>query len=135
AVVAVAQENDRLRLVRHRIWSPRRGEVLDLEETIEQFVLELKASFPIGAVRYDPMQMVRSAQTLGRAGVPMREFPQTSANLTTAGQTLYELVKSRALVMYPDAELRTHALNSVAVDSGRGWRLAKEKSSRKIDGL
>ena len=37
--------------------------------------------------------------------------------------------------MYPDAELRRHALNAVAVNSGRGWRLAKEKSSRKIDGL
>jgi hypothetical protein len=28
-----------------------------------------------------------------------------------------------------------HALNAVAVETGRGWRLAKEKASRKIDGI
>jgi len=134
AVVAVAQENDGLRLVRHRIWSPRRGETLDLEATIEAFMLELQANFTVSAVRFDPSQMIRSAKTLADAGLPMREFVQSSPNLTLAGQTLYELVKSRSLVMYPDDELRRHALNAVAVDSGRGWRLAKEKSSRKIDG-
>jgi phage terminase large subunit-like protein len=135
AVVAVAMMDDgKLHLIRHRIWRPVRGETLDLEQTVEAFLLDLAARFPVVAVRYDPSQMVRSAQTL-RGALPMVEFPQTSANLTTAGQTLFELVKTRALVMYPDSELRRHALNAVAVNSGRGWRIAKEKSSRKIDGV
>jgi phage terminase large subunit-like protein len=135
AVVAVARVDGRLRLAAHRIWTPRKGETLDLEETIEAYLLQLHAGFRIAAVRYDPMQMVRSAATLRKAGLPMVEFPQTSANLTAAGQSLYELVRSRNLELYPDDELRRHALNAVAVDSGRGWRLAKEKSSRKIDGV
>src|SRR5581483_754543 len=41
--------------------------------------------------------------------------------------------KSRRLRVYPDAELRQHVLNAVAVETARGWRLAKEKASRKID--
>jgi hypothetical protein len=138
AVVAVAKDRDtgRLRLVQHRIWTPRQGEPLDLEETIEEYLLELRRRrFHIHRVLFDPYQMARSAVTLRRAGLPMEEYPQTSGNLTAAGQNLFELVRGRNLVMYPDEELRRHALNAVAVDTGRGWRLAKEKSSRKIDGV
>jgi phage terminase large subunit-like protein len=37
--------------------------------------------------------------------------------------------------MYPALDLREQALNAVAVESSRGWRLAKEKSSKKIDAI
>ena len=73
-----------------------------------------------------------SAATLRKKGIKVVEFPQTTGNLTRAGQGLYELVKGRNLCMYEDAELRSHALAAVAVETGRGWRLAKEKASRKI---
>ena len=135
AVVAVAREGGRLRLVQHRVWTPRKGDPLDLEETIEAYLLWLHENFRVGAVRYDPYQMARSAATLKRAGLPMVEYPQTSGNLTAAGQNLYDLVRGRHLAVYPDAGLRQHALNAVAVESARGWRLAKEKSSRKIDAV
>ena len=136
AVVAVAREKDgRILLVTHRIWTPRKGEPLDLEETVETFVLSLYKRYRVGRVLVDPFQMARSVATLRKAGVRVEEFPQTSGNLTRAGQNLYELVRGRNIAMYPDDELRRHALNAVAVDSGRGWRLAKEKSSRKIDGV
>jgi hypothetical protein len=65
----------------------------------------------------------------------MHELPQTSGNLTSAAQNLYELFQTRAIRLYADKELRTHALNAVAIETARGWRLAKEKSSSKIDGL
>jgi hypothetical protein len=134
AVVAVAKVDGKVRLVAHRVWRPSKDDPLDLEETIEAYLLELRSRFRLAAVMYDPMQMHRSAVTLAKAGVPMCEFPQTSANLTAAGQNLYELIRGRNLVAYPDAELRSHVLDAVAVDTGRGWRLAKEKASRKIDG-
>lgn len=136
AIVAVAKERDgRLRLVCHRIWTPGKGAPLDLEETIEAFLLRLRVGYRIGRVMFDPFQMVRSAAALRRAGLPMVEMPQTSGNLTAAGQTLYELIRGRNIGLYPDAELRSHALNAVAVETGRGWRLAKEKASRKVDGV
>jgi phage terminase large subunit-like protein len=138
AVVAVAKDRTtgQLRLVQHRIWTPKQDEPLDLEETIEAYLLDSRRRrFHIHRVLYDPFQMARSAVTLKRAGLPMEEYPQTTGNLTAAGQNLFELVRGRNLRMYPDDELRGHALNAVAVDTGRGWRLAKEKSSRKIDGV
>jgi phage terminase large subunit-like protein len=63
------------------------------------------------------------------------EYPQTTDRLTKSSQALFELVKGRNLVLYPDAEMRSHALNAVAIESARGWRIAKEKSSRKIDAI
>lgn len=136
AVVAVAKQPDgRVQLVAHRIWTPKKEEPLDLEETVEEFVLSLDDRYRVVSVSVDPFQMARSIATLRKAGVRIEEFPQTSGNLTAAGQNLFELVRGKNLVMYPDAELRQHALNAVAVESGRGWRLAKEKSSRKIDGV
>jgi phage terminase large subunit-like protein len=131
AVVAVARDGERLRLVRHRIWTPRQGQPVDLE-AIEDYVIELAGRFKIALVLFDPYQFARSATTL-RGHVRVEEFPQTSGNLTAAGQALYDAISERRLVAYRDPELRKHVLNAVAVESGRGWRLAKEKASRKID--
>jgi len=134
AVMAVSREGERVRLAAHRIWTPK-GSPLDLEESIEAYVLELQRDYRLAAVFYDPYQMARSAATLRKAGVPMEEYPQTTGNLTATGQNLYDLVRERRLVMYPDAELRRHALGAVAIETGRGWRIAKERASRKVDGV
>ena len=77
--------------------------------------------------------MQASAQRLRTAGVNMVEFPQSMPNLTSASQNLFELIKAQNLVAYPDADLRLAVQRSVAVENPRGWRIAKEKSSHKID--
>lgn len=132
AVVAVAREGERVRVVAHRIWKPRLGRPVDLED-VEDYVLELGRRFEIEVVSFDSHQFLRSAGVLRRGGVPMEELTQSSGNLTAAGNALYELIGERRLEVSPDKELRKHALNAVAVPSGRGWKLAKEKASRKID--
>ncbi len=136
AVVAVGwDESGVLAVLAHRIWTPPKGGTLDLEATIERFVRELCGRFGQAQVSFDPSQMIRSAQELRRAGVRMDELPQTTANLTRASQALFDAVKTeRTLRCYPAPDLRTHVLNSVVVETPRGWRLAKEKASRKIDG-
>ena len=134
AVVAVAKDGDGVRLCRHRIWTPRKGEPVDIRD-LEAYILELARDFRVGVVKFDPMQADRSEMTLREKGVRMDRFSQGTTNLTLAGQNLFDLIRERRLVMYPDDELRQHALNSVAIESARGWRLAKEKASRKIDGL
>ena len=50
--------------------------------------------------------MLAVAQRLRAAGLPMTEFPQTVPNLTEASQNLFELIKGRNLIVYPDADLR-----------------------------
>ena len=63
----------------------------------------------------------------------MVEFPQSVPNLTEASTNLYELIKGRGLAVYPDADMRLSISRAVALETSRGWRIAKEKSSHKID--
>ena len=134
AVVAVVREGSRIRLVNHRIWTPKKNDPLNLERTIEAYLLELNERYRI-RVFCDPYQMISSVQRLEDAGVNIAEYPQTPDRLTDMGQTLWELIKEKHLAMYPDPELRKHALNAIALETSRGWRIAKDKSSKKIDGV
>ncbi|MEK6273359.1 MAG: hypothetical protein AABM42_12070 [Actinomycetota bacterium] len=135
AVVAVMREEGRLRLVAHKIWTPRKGAPLDLELTIEAYLRDLAGRLGIAAAYFDPYQLQRSAVTLRNRGVRMVEYPQTTDRLTASTSALYDAIKARRLAVYGGADdLRSHVLNAAAVESARGWRLAKEKAARKIDG-
>ena len=137
AVTVVPEIDERgsgLFLVRHRIWRPSAEEPLDLEQTIEAFLRELHRDFRLTAY-CDPYQLHRSITTLKAAGLAIEEFPQTVGNTVRMGQTLFDLLRSRRLVLYPDAALRQQAMNTVAIESPRGFRIAKEKASRKIDSI
>jgi phage terminase large subunit-like protein len=124
---------NKLRLVNHRIWQPSPDVPLDFEHTVEAALLDLQSRFRVKAVRYDPYQLANTAQRMERAGLPMQEYPQTPGNLTEAANNLYELLKSRALIAYPDAEIRLCLQRAIATESGRGWKIDKAKQSHKID--
>jgi phage terminase large subunit-like protein len=133
AAVAWDREDRRARLVWHQVFQPTVADPIDFEAAVEDTLLRLGKRFLVREVRYDPFQMVATAQRLGRLGLPMVEFPQTSPNLTAASSNLYELFKGRNLRLYPDADLRLAVQRSVAVETSRGWRIAKEKARHKID--
>jgi hypothetical protein len=134
AIVAVTPLPDgRLRLVTHRIFQPSPKEPLDFEAAVEATLIELCSRFAVRRILCDPYQMVATAQRLQKRGLPIREFPQTVPNLTEASQGLYELIESRSLVLYPDAAMRLAASRAIAIETTRGWRIAKEKQSHKID--
>jgi phage terminase large subunit-like protein len=135
AIVAVTWDPDakRVRLVWHRIFQPSPDRPLDFEATIEQTLVELDDRFNVRACRFDPYQLVAVAQRLTRSGLRMVEFPQSVPNLTESSTNLYELIKGRNLAVYPDAEIRLAISRSIAVETTRGWRIAKEKVSHKID--
>lgn len=137
AVVAVCFDwsSQKIILARHRIWQPTPEQPLDIENTIEEYLLELYASFPVERVFYDPWQFVRSAAALSTAGLPMQEFGQTIPNLTAASQNLYECLRHGNLLMYPDDALRKAASQAVAVEGVRGWRISKEKALHRIDAI
>jgi phage terminase large subunit-like protein len=126
-------EAKKVRLVLHRIWQPSSEEPLDFEATVEATVLELNNRFDVREVRFDPYQMQATAQRLQRAGVPMMEFPQTTGNLTDASSNLYETIKAQGIIAYPDDAIRLAMQRAVAIESSRGWRITKEKTSHKID--
>ena len=135
AVVAVYREDDDwLALALHRIWVPG-GTPIDLEETIEAFLHQLHTAYHVQQILCDPYQLHRSITTLRAAGLPVEEFPQMQANTVRMGQGLYELLKGVNLRLYPNEELRAQALHTVAIESPRGFRIAKEKASNKIDAI
>jgi phage terminase large subunit-like protein len=133
AVVTWDKATKKARLVWHRIITPRPGAPIDFESHVEETLLGLKSRFRVREVRYDPYQMAATAQRMTRAGLNMVEFPQSTGNLTAASQNLYELVKGENIVVYPDNEIRLAIQRAVAVESTRGWRIAKDKASHKID--
>jgi hypothetical protein len=128
-------KGERLILVSHRIWKPTPTQPLNLEDTVEQDLRDLNDRNQVVEILADPYQMHRSITTLEAAGLPIREFAQTQANCTLMGQTLFDLLTWLNLEIYPADELRQQALSTVAVESPRGWRIAKEKASKKIDAI
>jgi Phage Terminase len=135
AIVAVSWDRpaEKVRLVQHRVFQPSADDPLDFEDTIEATLLELRARFHVRKVLFDPYQMQAVAQRLRRLGVPIEEYPQSVPNLTAASQNLYELITGGNLAIYPDAAMRLAISRAVAIESPRGWRIAKEKQSHKID--
>jgi len=73
--------------------------------------------------------------TLKKMGLRIEEFPQTVGNTVKMASVLFDLLKGKRLALYPSEELRTQAMNTVAVESSRGFRIAKEKASKKIDAI
>jgi phage terminase large subunit-like protein len=134
AIVAVHWDRkaQKARLVWHRIYQPLPDQPIDLV-AIEDTIRDLHKRYRVRGVLYDPYQMQASAQRLRREGVPIEGFPQSAPNLTEASQNLYELIKGRNLVAYPDAAVRLAVSRAVAVETARGWRIAKDKQSHKID--
>src|SRR5580704_4925620 len=126
-------ERNKVRLVAHKIFQPSPDEPLDFKATVETYLMELNRRFYVKEIRYDPYQLVAVAQRLTAAGLPMVEFPQTVPNLTEASTSLYEAIKGRNITVYPDYEIRVAISRTVALETTRGWRIAKEKQSHKID--
>lgn len=143
AVVAVAKDGDRMRLVCHKIWTPSPGKSLDLEETVEAYILELNEQYTIERAFYDAMQLERSIKTLRKKQVRgLSELTQGLTNLGSAAQVLYDLVIGEMLDVYGPrdandsvgADIRQHVVNAVASDGPHGWKLDKQKQRLKIDG-
>jgi phage terminase large subunit-like protein len=135
AIVAATFDHTakKVRLLWHRIFQPSPEHPLDFERTVEKSLLDLRRRFRVREVRFDPYQLVAVAQRLTAAGLPMIEFPQSVPNLTEASTNLYELLKGRNLVAHADDDLLLAVSRRVALETSRGWRIAKEKQSHKID--
>jgi phage terminase large subunit-like protein len=135
AIVAVTfdQQAQKVRLVMYRIFQPSPDQPLDFESTIEAELLGLRKRFHVVRVLFDPYQMQSTAQRLQRVGLPIEEYPQSPSNLTDIGQNLFDLITGGNLAVYPDPALRLAVSRAIAVETPRGWRIAKEKQSHKID--
>ena len=117
----------------HRIFTPSANDPINFETMIEDTLYGLKQRFRLREVRYDPWGMPASAQRLSRNGVKMVEFPQSPGNMTESSQCLYELITGGNLIAYPDPDIRLAISRAIALETTRGWRITKDKTSHKID--
>jgi phage terminase large subunit-like protein len=106
-----------------------------LELTVEQDLRECHRRGNCAAIVADPYQMHGSIMRLQKAGLPIRELNQSQASTTQFSQALFDAIRGKNLRMYVAPELREMALNAVALETPRGFRLAKERTSRKVDGV
>ena len=121
-------------LATHKVWRPTRQDPVNLRD-IEDYILELRKRHRVVKVYADPYQAMQMIQSLQKKmGVTVvNEFPQTVSNTTIMGEELYSLIKGKNIIAYPDSDIRTHVLNAVGIETPRGFRIAKEKTSKKID--
>jgi hypothetical protein len=133
ALVAVTYDvkEQRVRLITHKLFRPH-GEDIDFAE-VENAVVDLRQRFAVRSVSYDPYQLEGSAQRLRTKGIPMVALDQTSGNLTAAADRLFELFQGRNIALYSDPDVREAVLNASVKETSRGYRLTKERPSKKID--
>ena len=132
-VVSFDQSRQQVRLITHKLYQPTSEQPLDFELTVEAALLNMARSYQVRKVLFDPWQMQAVAQRLQKQGLPVEEFPQTSANLTAASQNLFDLIEAQGIVLYPDEQMRLAISRAVAVETPRGWRVGKQNQSHKID--
>ena len=133
AVVAVTRIGNKVRLACYRKWQPSKENPLDLELTIEKYLIDLYRAFDLQTVYFDPFQMHRSAVTLKKKGIFMKELPQTVGNTIDFSQNFYDLIQFGNIEFYPSQELRRHVKACKAKEMDRGYRIVKDKHSEKID--
>jgi hypothetical protein len=121
-----------VRLVNHYIFMPTPGNPIQFDQ-IEATLLDWHRRYQLRKILFDPMQMEAVAQRLTKAGVLIESYPQTVPNLTQCTSNLFDLIDSRRLALYSDANMRLSASRTVIVESSRGWRLDKLKQAHKID--
>jgi phage terminase large subunit-like protein len=134
-VTAFDRSSQMVRLLKHVVYQPSPEQPLDFELTVESYLLDLQRKFMVRKVLFDPYQLAAVMQRLAKQGVPVEEFPQSSPNLTAASQNLFDLIESRAMVLYSDDAMRLAVSRAVAIETPRGWRIGKEKGSFKIDSV
>lgn len=127
------------------IWEPTgTDDVIDKKKIVDLDVLEQKiedliSRYNVIAIYYDAFQlhsiMTKLKQKHDRMGIRKLfvNFPQSTGRVE-ADQAFYQFVISKKLRRIHHSKLRDHVLNAVAEESARGYRLAKEKTSNKIDG-
>ncbi|MBA7496502.1 hypothetical protein ES702_07111 [subsurface metagenome] len=133
AVVAVTRKENKIILANYKKWQPTKKNPIDLEETVEKYIIDLDRAFNLQLAFYDPYQLHRSAVTLKKKGIRIKELPQTVSNTIDFSQNLYDLIQFGNIEFYPSPEVRRHIKSCKAKEMTRGFRIVKDKHSEKID--
>ena len=131
AVVIAQPQPDGVVVTRAQIWQPR-DEGIDLAG-IEQHLRKLHLQYTVQEMVYDPAYFQRSAEALSDDGLPMVEFPQSSARMIPACGHAYEMIVAGKIAHDGSPTYTDQVLSAAQRLTDQGWRLSKGKSKRKID--
>jgi phage terminase large subunit-like protein len=107
------------------------GAVLEVAEHVRQ----LAGRYTVREVAYDPWRFRSEALRLEEAGLPVVEFPQSTARMVPASERLYAAVVERRLKHPNDPALNAHVAGAIARQTPRGWRLDKSERAAQIDAV
>jgi phage terminase large subunit-like protein len=132
------RDAQRVELAYVRQWLPEKLPKLvagvDLDDTVGREVLRLHRAHNVQEVLGDPWQLASIMNRWEKAGVEVRELPQT-AQRTAADQALYDAITSKTLATYESPELRESIRKAAAKDTNRGTRLTKRPGDDLTVGL
>jgi phage terminase large subunit-like protein len=128
----VDPERPHLELV--QVWQPDAGDQVPIG-AVEDALREACRRWEVLEIAADPYRWARSLQILAGEGLPVLEFPQTTARMTPATSAFEQAVLNGRLSHSGDKTLAEHIGNAVIKDDGRGARLSKpaKHSPRRID--
>lgn len=109
---------------------------VDITE-VENTILEFCGKYNVREVACDPFRWQRSMQVLQEAGIPIVEWPSTSASrMVPACAKFYDAVTDEKLTHDGSGLITRHISNAVVKTDRLGPRIVKEHRSslRKIDG-
>jgi phage terminase large subunit-like protein len=103
---------------------------------VENAIIEFCASHNVREITCDPFRWQRTMQVLEQQGLPVTEYPSTSASrMVPACAKFYDAVVSKKLTHDGNPLLTRHLMNAVVKTDRLGPRIVKEHraSPRKID--
>jgi hypothetical protein len=134
AVVFVAWDGNKIRLVNHKIFKPSFLKPVDFQ-LVEDYVRAIRGANHVIKIFADPHQLFSTIRKLQKEGFPVEEYAQTLPNLGMMASNLFDGFNYGTLRTYAADDLKQHALNAIAVEGPRGYVIKKERAAGKIDGL
>lgn len=105
------------------------------QEEVEAFLIDLGIRFDVRAIAYDPFAFTLLMRSVGRAGLPVIEFPQTDARMVPATTVTRDLIIAKRLAHDGDplaAEQMADAISKAARNRG-GDRIVKTPDRKPND--
>ena len=112
----------RLKLASVKVWKPRPGRKVQLEE-IESALLELHRAFGLACVAFDPYQAEYLGQRLVKAGVPAVPIHQSGTTLQAMATATLDAFREGLIDLFPHDDLVADLKALRVVEKSYGYRL------------
>lgn len=111
---------------------PARDGPLKLE-LATNYIKAVAKTHRVLAIAADPYKFETQLQELEDLGFIVVRFDQNNARMVPASEGTYKAIHERTIAHNGDDVIKQHLENAVARDTGRGWRLDKQKSKAAMD--